>query len=50
MSKMKKKTKICGHDFLTYLLENEPRTYFEAMLCLKASYLKRRSIAELNSL
>jgi hypothetical protein len=33
-------TKIFGLDFLTYLLENEPRTYFEAISCPEASYWK----------
>ena len=29
-SKIKQKKKIFGHDFLIYLLENEPQTYSEA--------------------
>ena len=33
-------TEILGPNFLTYLLENEPRTYFEAISCPEASYWK----------
>jgi len=40
MSKREKTTKKLGPDFLTYLLENKPQTYFKAMSCLKFFYWK----------
>jgi len=33
-------TEILGPNFLTYLLENEPWTYFEAISCPEAFYWK----------
>jgi hypothetical protein len=37
-SKRTKIVKIYELDFLTYLLENKPRNYFEAMFCHESSY------------
>jgi hypothetical protein len=49
-SKGAKMTKIFGLDFLTYLLENEPRTYFEAMSCPEASYWKETVNSKIESI
>jgi hypothetical protein len=38
MRKREKRTKKLGPDFLTYLLENKPRTYSKTMSCLKFFY------------
>jgi len=37
-SKRTKIIKVYELDFLTYLLENKPRNYFEAMFCHESSY------------
>jgi hypothetical protein len=38
---MAKTTNTFGLNFLTELLENEPRTYSALMCCLEASYKKK---------
>jgi len=43
-------TKICSLNFLIYLLENEPQTYFETMSYMEAFYWKKATNNEIESI
>ncbi|KAL0339137.1 UNVERIFIED_CONTAM: hypothetical protein Sangu_1435800 [Sesamum angustifolium] len=49
-SKRAKRAKTFGPDFLTYLLENEPRTINEALSSLEAPFWKEAINSEIESI
>ena len=49
-STKEKMTKISGLDFLTYLFENEPRTYSNIMSFLEALYWKEMVNSKIQSI
>ena len=45
-----KKVNTYGQDFLTFVLENEPKTIFEALSTLEALFEKETINSEINSI